>query len=235
MSQDWGNGARDSEEGTTPRRGLWTVTSLFLAVALASSLLLLGLRLADVRLPGNHQGFEPAQPIAFSHRLHSGEMKVPCLYCHHSARKARTAGFPAAQLCLNCHRFVHATLGAVRAEERLAADENRQPVPVKSTEIEKIYRALGLNFEMEPSGEPKPIEWVRVSNLPDFVYFNHSAHYAAGVDCVRCHGQVNTMERISQVESFSMGWCVNCHREYTGRVVNGRVLSTAIDCSNCHL
>jgi len=57
-----------------------------------------------------------------------------------------------------------------------------------------------------------PIEWVRVHDLPDYVYFNHSAHVTRGVGCVSCHGRIDRMEVVSQVEPLSMGWCLDCHR-----------------------
>lgn len=58
-----------------------------------------------------------------------------------------------------------------------------------------------------------PVEWVKVHDLPDYVYFNHSAHVRRGVGCVSCHGRVDTMEVVTQVEPLSMGWCLQCHRE----------------------
>ncbi|UCF35496.1 MAG: hypothetical protein JSU96_11660 [Acidobacteriota bacterium] len=212
----------------------WGLVNLTLTLALMLSLLLLGSKASDFRLPGNQQGYTPTQPIAFSHRLHGGELKIPCLYCHHHTSKSRYAGIPASQLCMNCHRFVQATLGAVRAEEKTAAEENRVPNRIVSTELQKIYDTLGLDSDLRPTREMKPIEWTRVHNLPDFVYFDHSSHYIVGIECTRCHGPVETMERVSQFETLSMSWCVNCHREYNGRVVGDRTLRPSIDCSVCH-
>ena len=93
----------------------------------------------------NRQNYAPEQPIAFSHRLHAGELQVDCMYCHFGAEKSRHAGVPPANVCMNCHKFVTATLGAIRAEDEIAAEEGRDPVPVTSPEIRKLYDALALD------------------------------------------------------------------------------------------
>ncbi len=189
-------------------------------------------------LPDNQQGYEPDQPIAFSHLLHAGEMNIDCQYCHSAAEKGRHAGIPAAGTCLNCHRFVSATFGAVRAEDEAATEEGREPQQIVSPEIQKIYDALALDVENKlapiEGQDPKPIDWVKVHNLPSFVYFDHRAHVVAGVDCQKCHGPVETMQRVRQVESLSMGWCVNCHREANEQGVNGMPVDASIDCDACH-
>lgn len=210
----------------------WLTAFLLLGIAL--NLLLLGMKLSDVHLPGNDAGYEPAQPIAFSHRLHSGDLQVACLYCHPAAAQARYAGTPAPSLCMNCHRFIAAPLGAVQEEEKQAKKEGREPVRVTSTEIQKIYDALGLDSELRPVRAGVRIRWLRVNRLPDFVFFHHGAHTAAGIDCAYCHGAVEEMERVRQTVSFSMGFCVNCHRLYRGRVVSGRILVASTDCEVCH-
>ncbi len=188
------------------------------------------------RLPGNQQGYAPTQPIAFSHRLHTGELAIDCLYCHYGAETSRHAGIPAASVCLNCHGFVMATLGALRAEDELAAEEDRSPLPIVSEELQKLYDALALDAEMEPveGRNPTPIEWVKVHNLPDFVYFDHRAHVSVGLDCQRCHGTTETMEVVNQVESLSMGWCVNCHRLENEMAAPGREINASLDCVTCH-
>jgi hypothetical protein len=61
----------------------------------------------------------------------------------------------------------------------------------------------------------KPINWKRVNEVPDFVYFNHSVHVTQGIDCVNCHGDVSQMARVMQVQPLTMGWCVDCHRRAT--------------------
>ena len=116
--------------------------TLVLVVALAFSLLILVPKFNAYAVPGNQRGYEPAQPIAFSHRLHAGELQVQCLYCHSGAEKSRHAGIPAANVCMNCHRFVSAPLGAIRAEDELAKKEKREPQRVVSPEIQKLYDAL---------------------------------------------------------------------------------------------
>src|SRR5690606_9460674 len=166
------------------------ITTIVLLMVLGLSGLILADSAFNARLPGNDQGYEPEQPIRFSHRLHAGEMGIDCLYCHSGADKSRHAGIPAASTCMNCHKFVTAPLGAVREEDERAAAEGRSPRRVVSPEIRKIYDALGLDEQLarDQSRPQKPIEWVQVHNLPDFVFFSHSAHVNAGVECQTCHG-----------------------------------------------
>lgn len=194
-------------------------------------------RVAAVRLPGNNQNFEPPQPIAFSHRLHAGELSIPCLYCHFGAEKSRHAGIPAASVCMNCHRYVTATRASVRAEEALAKKEGRKPRRVISRELGKIYNAMGLDLRTmrrDPNRQQTPIAWARIHKLPDFAYFDHRAHVNAKVTCQTCHGPVETMERVRQVETLTMGWCVNCHRGRTATLVAGKIPNAPSDCSTCH-
>ncbi|HUE73854.1 MAG TPA: cytochrome c3 family protein, partial [Pirellulaceae bacterium] len=103
------------------------ITTYTLLVALLFSLLVLTQRVGGFRLPGNQQGYEPVQPIAYSHRLHAGELQIDCLYCHTGAETSRHAGIPPAATCMNCHRFVTTTWGAVRAEGDIAKEEGRKP------------------------------------------------------------------------------------------------------------
>jgi hypothetical protein len=212
------------------------VLTVVLLVGLGYNLLAVTPRIANWRLPGNHQDYEPVQPIAFSHRVHAGDLQVPCLYCHYGAEKSRHAGIPPANVCMNCHRFVTAPIGAVRAEDDLARQQGRPPRRVISPELAKLYAALGLDdaLQPDPSRRPTPIAWVKVSNVPDFVYFDHRPHVAAGVTCQTCHGPVETMERVRQVQAFSMGWCVNCHRQATAQGVGGRAVRASTDCGSCH-
>lgn len=212
------------------------ILTIVLSIGLAFSALLLVSRASIYHIPGNQQGYEPVQPIRYSHRLHAGELQVPCLYCHFAAEKSRHAGIPPANVCMNCHRFVTAPAGAVRAEDELAAKEKRAPRPVVSPELQKLYDALALNANMQrdPDKTPHPIAWVKVHNLPDFVYFDHRAHVNAGVACQRCHGPVETMERVRQVADLSMGWCVNCHREANRTGIAGKPVEASTNCSTCH-
>jgi hypothetical protein len=212
------------------------VVTIILSIAVAFSLALLASRAAMFHLPGNQQGYEPAQPIAYSHRLHAGELQIQCLYCHFGAAKSRYAGIPPASVCMNCHRFVTAPLGAVRAEDELAAKEKRPPRPVVSPELQKLYDALALdaNMRRDPNRAPRPIAWTRIHKLPDFVYFDHRAHVNAGVACQQCHGPVESMERVRQVSDLSMGWCVNCHRQANRTGIAGQPVNASTNCSTCH-
>jgi hypothetical protein len=217
------------------RMGNPVITAILL-VGLGVSLLALVPRLRSAHLPGNDQGYEPLQPIAFSHRLHAGEVQISCLYCHHEAERSRHAGIPAASVCMNCHRTVTTPMRNVRAEFELAKQEKRRPRTIVSPDVEKLYTALGLddNLQPDPSKPPTPIRWVKVHNLPAFAHFDHRPHVKAGVECQRCHGPVETMERVRQVEDLSMGWCVNCHREANQNGIEGKMVHASNDCSACH-
>src|SRR5882724_2687756 len=163
---------------------------------------------------GIHQGYSPQQPIAFPHKVHAGDNKIPCLYCHYAARTSRHAGIPPASVCMNCHNLVEK----------------------QTVEIEKLKEAVQ---------EQRPIKWIKVHNLPDFVYFNHSQHVLSGVACQRCHGTVEQMDRVQQVSPLTMGWCLECHREHAHiatadfqRVMQDLrhqpVPVAGLDCTSCH-
>lgn len=237
------------------RYGGSPLLTIVLLVSIGFALLVLAPSVASVHLPGNQQGYEPAQPIAFSHRLHAGEMQVDCLYCHSGAERSRHAGIPAASVCMNCHRFVQATAGAVRAEDELAKREHRQPHRVMSPEIAKLYAALALREDgtRDPRRTPSRIQWMKIHSVPDFVYFDHRPHVNAGVACQVCHGPVETMERVRQVSDLSMGMCVNCHRQINRAGLTGKgdftsaaapasrgvvpvthKLHASTDCTTCH-
>ncbi|MFD2968057.1 cytochrome c3 family protein [Sphingobacterium bambusae] len=148
---------------------------------------------------GVHQGYEPVQPIKFSHQIHAGVNQIECQYCHGGAFKSKNASIPSANVCMNCHNTV------------TASDHYDGEL---SPEIAKIYRALDYNPDTREYGNnPKPIQWVRIHNLPDFAYFNHSQHVVvAGVECQTCHGPVETMEEIYQYSPLTMKWCIDCHK-----------------------
>ncbi len=216
-----------------------TATKLF-----ALSTLVLGgstiLATSELRLPGNHQGYEPEQPIAYSHRLHAGELGIDCLYCHYGATRGRHAGIPSGSVCMNCHRSVTDGWAAVQTEKQRAEEAGEEPVRTVSPELRKLYDAMGLNEDLRQVAEPVPIPWERVHHLPDFVYFDHSVHVARGVACQTCHGPVQGMERVRQEASLSMGWCLDCHRENeatpTGLVPDPDAHPhVTTDCVNCHL
>lgn len=149
---------------------------------------------------GVHQNYQPVQPIKFSHELHAGINQINCQYCHSGAFKSKNASIPSANVCMNCHSYVQAT-------EKYDGEI--------SPEIKKIYAALDYNPETRTYGtNQKPIEWVRIHNLPDFAYFNHSQHVkVAGVECQKCHGPIETMKEVYQYSPLTMGWCINCHKE----------------------
>jgi hypothetical protein len=201
------------------------ILTIVLGVAVVFSGALLASRSSMFRLPGNNQGYEPVQPIAYSHRLHAGELQIQCQYCHFGADKSRHAGIPPASVCMNCHKFVTASVGAMRAEDELAEKEQRSPRPVVSAELRKLYDAVEHG---------RPIAWTRIHSLPDFAHFDHRPHVNAGVACQQCHGPVETMERVRQVADLSMGWCVNCHRDADRTGVLGKRVDASINCSTCH-
>lgn len=148
---------------------------------------------------GVHTGYQPVQPIKFSHQIHAGVNQIECEYCHGGAYKSKNASIPSANVCMNCHNTV------------TAADHYDGET---SPEIAKIYRALDYDPSTREYGDnPKPIEWVRIHNLPDFAYFNHSQHVSvAGIECQACHGPIETMEEVYQYSPLTMKWCVDCHR-----------------------
>ena len=137
---------------------------------------------------------------------------------------------------MRCHSFVTAPFDDVQAETRLAEEEGRDPERIVSDELRKLYEAMAVDKEMKPlDGKlPRAIEWVRVHNLPDYVYFDHRAHVAAGVTCQHCHGSVESMQQVSQFSDLSMGWCVNCHRDAAQHGVHGQPADPSLDCAACH-
>ncbi|MFY0654147.1 MAG: c-type cytochrome [Cyclobacteriaceae bacterium] len=132
---------------------------------------------------GVQQGYQPTQPIAFSHKIHAGQYEIDCNYCHTGVRKSKNANIPSPNICMNCH----------------------SSIKTDSKEIQKIYEAVETNT---------PIEWVRIHNLPDLAYFNHSQHVdVADLECQTCHGPIEEMDVVYQYSPLTMGWCINCHRE----------------------
>lgn len=148
---------------------------------------------------GIQQGYQPTQPIAFSHELHAGQYEIDCQYCHTGVRKSKSANIPSPNICMNCHSQIK----NVGGEEGI------------SEEIQKIYAAIDYDPETQTYGtNTKPIEWVRIHNLPDLAYFNHSQHVSVGeIECQTCHGPIEEMEVVYQYSNLTMGWCINCHRE----------------------
>jgi hypothetical protein len=194
-------------------------------------------RVKNYPLPGNQRGYEPQQPIAFSHRQHAGELQISCLYCHYGAESSPHAGIPASTVCMTCHRFVTAPQKDLLPELLEARKAKRAPNRLVSSELKKLYESLALDeekLEPDPKKEPKPIQWVKVHNLPSYTCFDHRSHIHAGLTCQRCHGPVETMDRIRQVEDLSMGWCVKCHRESGRTGIEGKQVKPSTDCVTCH-
>ena len=146
---------------------------------------------------GVQQGYQPTQPIAFSHKIHAGDFAIDCKYCHTGALKGKQANIPSPNMCMNCHSQI------------------KEGTKTGTGEIAKIYAAVGFDpLTSTYTGSTKPIEWVRIHNLPDLAYFNHSQHVnVAGVECQTCHGPVETMEVVQQFSLLTMGWCIDCHRK----------------------
>mgnify|MGYP000002871875 FL=1 len=148
---------------------------------------------------GNQQTYQPTQPINFSHKIHAGDQKIDCNYCHSGARHSKTSGIPSANVCMNCHTYIN------------------EGTQTGTAEISKIYDAIGYDPETrayKENYEAKPIEWVKIHNLPDLVYFSHAQHVTAGKqECKTCHGPVETMDKVEQFAPLTMGWCIECHRK----------------------
>ncbi|MDA1015691.1 MAG: cytochrome c3 family protein [Planctomycetota bacterium] len=212
------------------------IVTVILVVGLGFSLMVLASGVGLWHLPDNQQGYSPPQPIDYSHRLHAGELNINCRFCHSGAWESRHAGIPSTDVCMKCHKFVTDSFDVMQAELKRAGDAKEKPQTMVSDELRKLYDAFGLDKDLKPIDgvEPKSIPWVRVHNLPDYVRFSHKAHVTAGVSCQHCHGPVESMERMSQFSSLSMGWCVDCHRESTEAGINGKQVHASTDCSVCH-
>jgi len=167
---------------------------------------------------GRQQNYQPQQPIFYSHQVHAGTNQISCLYCHGSAQDSKQAGIPSVNTCMNCHKSIDKYEGPDQLvrEDGSAVDG--------TAEIQKLYEYAGWNSttksynpDTNNDGVPdgaRPIEWIKVHNLPDHVYFNHSQHIKVGKqDCQTCHGNIQQMPEVYQFSTLSMGWCVNCHRD----------------------
>lgn len=159
---------------------------------------------SEARLSGFRQDYAPMQPVKFSHKVHAGDNKVDCMYCHFAADKGRHAGIPPTNLCMNCH----------------------SKIKTDSIEIQKIKTAISTG---------KNLEWVRVHNLPDFAYFNHSQHVNVGkVSCQTCHEDVQNMEVLRQAKPMNMGWCIQCHRDSGLAPPTDHKTAAGGNCASCH-
>ncbi|NNK69022.1 MAG: c-type cytochrome [Flavobacteriaceae bacterium] len=197
-------------EEAVPSRSLWSafvkneflmlVTSIFFLLASAYYAYGYFMQL------GVDQGYQPIQPIHFSHKIHAGENKIDCKYCHSSARVSKHSGIPSLNICMNCHKSIYEYGGETTVEYSKEFYDG---------EIRKLYAAAGWDdANQEYTGETQPVKWVRIHNLPDFAYFNHSQHVSvAGLECQTCHGPVEEMEIMYQYSPLTMGWCIDCHKE----------------------
>ncbi|MDD3773184.1 MAG: c-type cytochrome [Weeksellaceae bacterium] len=190
---------------------------------------------------GVDKGYEPEQPIYFSHQIHAGVQGIDCQMCHSSAKYGKVSGIPSPNLCMNCHRTIKEYKGEYYEEELVERGHFGSEDEVKAfytEQIQKMYAAIGWDPAANKyTGEQKPIEWVRIHNMPDFVYFSHQQHVVAGEKailkaiaegtipnaeelnlphdsqvCFACHGDVSKMNEVKMANQFTMGWCVECHR-----------------------
>lgn len=183
-------------------------------------------------------GYQPTQPVPFSHKLHAGKLKLDCRYCHNTVDRAAHAAIPPTATCSNCHSGKNA--------------KGVTPHVAVHSESKKLAKIR------ESAATGDPVEWIKVHNLPDYVYFNHSAHINSGVSCVVCHGRVDRMEKVQQVKTLAMAFCLDCHRnpephlrpldkvtelswvpDEDPEVVGARVrdelnLHPKVNCSTCH-
>ncbi|UKB79505.1 c-type cytochrome [Chryseobacterium sp. MEBOG07] len=182
---------------------------------------------------GVYKGYKPEQPIYFSHKIHAGEQKIDCQLCHSSAKYGKVSEIPSMNVCMNCHRTI----------SEYNKDHYMEPGKDKAFydgEIQKIYAATGWDAaKQQYTGKTQPVEWTRIHNMPDFVYFNHSQHVVAGeqaiinsfnkknpnnkidVVCKACHGKIDTMNVVQMANDFTMGWCIECHRTTEVDMNNG--------------
>lgn len=156
-------------------------------VLTVSAFVCIEITVVEAQALGRQEGYAPDQPVWFSHKVHAGQNKIDCNYCHSSAYESKSAGIPGTDVCMNCHNVV------------------RKGTRTGEKEIAKV-------IDSWESGAP--IEWIRVHNLPDHAYFSHAQHVNVGKrDCAECHGEVEMMDKIIQVENLGMGWCIHCHRD----------------------
>ncbi|MFV5700540.1 c-type cytochrome [Flavobacterium sp. XS2P12] len=156
---------------------------------------------------GVDQDYAPIQPIHYSHKIHAGDNEINCKYCHSAARVSKNAGIPSLNVCMNCHKNISEVAETTATPEYSKAFYDEQ--------IQKLYTAVGWDKTTQSyTGKTQPVKWVRIHNLPDFVYFNHSQHVTvAGIECQTCHGPVQEYEIQKQFAPLTMGWCVDCHRK----------------------
>ena len=172
-------------------------------------------------------GYKPDQPIPFSHRLHAGEMGIDCRYCHVNVEKSPHATVPASSVCMNCHKNVKTDSPALKQLRDSFSKfvEKDKPINLKAggSEVNTV-KIQSVNDDYL-----KPIPWIRIHNVGDYAYFDHSAHINANVGCVDCHGRIDEMEKVKQVKPLTMFWCLDCHRNYEDYVRPDDVSVTKMD------
>lgn len=194
-----------------PTLPIWKafVKNQFLVLVSAIFLLLVGAYLVYgfFMQVGVDQNYEPIQPIHYSHKIHAGDNEINCKYCHSAARVSKNAGIPSLNVCMNCHKSISEVAETTATPEYSKA--------FYDAEIGKLYKAVGWDATSQSyTGKTEPVKWVRIHNLPDFVYFNHSQHVTvAGIECQTCHGPVEQFEIMKQFSPLTMGWCIDCHRK----------------------
>lgn len=139
-------------------------------------------------------GYQPKQPVPYSHELHAGQLGIDCRYCHNTVETSAKAAIPPTQTCMNCHTQIH------KDSPNLVALKN--------------------SYETGT-----PVMWTRVHDLPDYAYFDHSAHVTRGVSCVECHGRVDKMVVVKQEQPLSMSWCLQCHRNAAPNVRDPKLVT----------
>jgi hypothetical protein len=171
-------------------RRTWALVPAFFAIAISATLL------SAYSGASSSQGVSPEQPIKFPHPVHVQQLGMNCLYCHYSANKSPDPGLPAVGTCMGCHTIIGPNRPA------------RDSLPARtSAELTKLV-------EYAPIGQPdkwRPIPWIRIHKLPEYVRFPHMRHVNAGVTCQTCHGPVQEMQQVYQYASLNMGWCLTCH------------------------
>jgi mono/diheme cytochrome c family protein len=187
-------------------KGLQTMNMVVLSLFITAIVAIIGgtwLYKFGMEEIGVQKGYAPKQPIAYSHKLHAGDLKIDCKYCHSTVEYSKQASIPSLNTCMNCHKGV-----------QKRSDAEGDDI---SAEIKKIYAAL--DYDPEKVGDdafgpnPRPVRWIRIHNLPDHAYFNHSQHVKVGkLQCQTCHGPVEQMEVVQQWSTLQMGWCIDCHR-----------------------
>jgi len=191
---------------------------VYIALAAVIGFIALGIWLSRGGIDmGREQNYMPEQPIFYSHKVHAGINQINCQYCHSGASKSKHAMIPSTNVCMNCHKQIDEYSGV--EEYALKSYEGKDINGTK--EIQKLYSYAGWDpttkkYKKDAEGnvQAKPVDWVKVHNLPDHVYFNHSTHVVNGnIACQRCHGPIQEMDEVYQFADLSMGWCINCHRE----------------------